>query len=367
MSLLSILRILPFVVLCACKTATGGEHADERPPVSWGRNPLYGLDPVHPHTYTSPSGEYSLNMVPERCCGQFSAVYRLTMKGQMLWSGERPYTLRDRELVVTDRGFVVGFAYSVLGTKPPSPTDEDFCLRSQRPDYFCVLIIDRAGKELLEDTMIRCLPGAWKNVNPPQEPRPYAKQLIVDPENDRVVVHVADWANGCQRDECGDDFVPSDSTDVWRVYRLSTGNLIGRYSQADILCWPRDARPLDTAWVVEAQPVRGTPLLLLHACLSKHKPRSLSARFLLVNNAGKPTWRLDAPADYDTVREAESDPFLRSYFACHPGIVRVQDAGRFDLRLVKDRKRLTFSVKERKGGEWVVSEIRRTDDIEADD
>ncbi len=149
-----LLRVLTITVCCMWQ-ATLDAAADERPPVSWNRNAQYGFGPVQMGSFVSPSGEYSLHMDPAHGWGQYSAIYRLSSKGKVLWSEKRPYTLR--EIAVTDKGLVVGFAYSLLERQSSEVLDLNDHSHHY-PDYFCLVIIDRDGRELLKDVKIRCLP-----------------------------------------------------------------------------------------------------------------------------------------------------------------------------------------------------------------
>lgn len=355
MSPLFFLRVLAIIVFCTWQAALDADAIDERPPASWGRDSSYGFRfPVRAESYISPLGGYSLHMDPAHRWGQYSAVYRLLSKGKLLWEGERPYTLR--EIVVTDRGFTVGFAYSLLEEQSHGPPDQDD--RSyHNPDYFCVVIIDRHGKELLKDAMIRCVPPMFDSAYPGVEPHPFATQLIVDAENDRIVVQVVEWAHGCE-----DPWRILPAKFIWRVYSLSTGRPLARFNQDDLVGWQHNPKPSDQKCVVETTPVRGMPLLLIHAIFKTRKPPSWGARFVLIDYTGERVWSLEVPDDYTALGDCGGGySFSECHFRRNPAILRTQAPGRFDLRFFAENKRATFTVKRDKDGKWKVSEISRAD------
>jgi hypothetical protein len=61
-----------------------------------------------PTTYASPSGTYSIFVNPSRPEGVGPATYRLTHAGKVVWSGEKPFTLKAA--CVTDDGIAAGYA-----------------------------------------------------------------------------------------------------------------------------------------------------------------------------------------------------------------------------------------------------------------
>ena len=70
--------------------------------------------PLHPRTYHSPSGEFSLFVNPSDRQGRGSAEYRLLKGNTEVWHGERPFTLCDVRLL--DDGTAAGYGYT-LGRK----------------------------------------------------------------------------------------------------------------------------------------------------------------------------------------------------------------------------------------------------------
>ena len=107
-----------------------------RPIFGWD---LYPQPPriLHPRTYFSPSGRYTLLVDPSDMCGRFGASYRLTRQGREIWSGQQPFTLW--EAAVSDDGVVAGYAYS-LGWSGYNQARDD----AGHGDFH-VILIDRKG------------------------------------------------------------------------------------------------------------------------------------------------------------------------------------------------------------------------------
>ena len=333
----------------------------ERPPESWGRSPTYGYNMVDPQVCKSPASKYTLHMKPLHRNGQYGAVYKMVSDGKVVWSGQHDYTLR--QIVVTDKGFVVGFAYSLLGDRALDPSAPDE-LAWNFPDYLCLVIIDPQGNELLKDVALRCLPMPLPNIYGFVPARPFAMQLIVDSENDRVVVQVGEWEKGCVPDASREiPFSPPKT--IWKIYKLSSGRAVGRFDEYPLVGPPKVKGSLKGDGVVDAVPVPGTRLLLMHAVLQFGTSTTWGARFILVDEQGRQVWTMDVPDDY-TVRQAIYGPWesmSQTHLRDNPAILRVQDPGRFELRLFKSNKCVTFSVN-REGDKWAVAEISRVDYLE---
>ena len=350
--------LYPAVVVSAIQPLEQPGPSAERLPESWGRSPTYGYNMVDPQVCKSPAGKYTLHMKPLHRTGQYAAVYKMVSGGKVVWSGQRDYTLR--QIVVIDKGFVVGFAYSLLEQRAANPPGPDE-LAYPDPDYFCLVIIDPQGNELLKDVALRCLPMPLPNIYGFVPARPFAMQLIVDPENDRVVVQVGEWEKGCVPDASREiPFSPPKT--IWKIYKLSTGRAIGRFDEHPLVGPPKVKGSLKGDGVVDAVVVPGTPLLLMHAVLQFGTSRTWAARFILVDEQGRQVWTMDVPDDY-TGREAIYGPWesmSQTHLRDNPAILRVQDPGRFHLRLFKRNERVTFSVSRAKD-KWIVTEVSRVD------
>ena len=178
---------------------------------------------VDPATYRSRSGEFVLDVDPSHIYGAGAASYRLSRAGRVVWSGERPFTLVYAG--VADDGTAAGYAYgNGLGYGDPGT--------------LLLVILDPAGGVRLDDSTprheSRVVDGG---------PEPNAHGLVFDPDNDRVVFRVSDVAG----------------PEVWKTFRLSTGTR-GPVLKPGAL---KAAGDLSLS-VVDAEPVRGTPLVLVH-------------------------------------------------------------------------------------------------------
>ncbi|MCK4659607.1 MAG: hypothetical protein KAV82_08825 [Phycisphaerae bacterium] len=292
-----------------------------------------GMFVAQPATYNSPSGVYAMFVDPGERMGRSSATYRFSKNRKGVWSGEREYTLRV--VTVTDQGFVVGIAYRDV------PRERDG--REMDPTkHFHIIILDASGREILNDVSERPFRAFF---NPPKPNAPYAQQILVDPENDRVVVRLVE-----------DEMFGRDG---WRIYRLSTGDLLDRF-------WPekRMPEPGNARFVIDSQLIPDTPLILAHwyAKGPDYEVKDAGARFTLVNTDGRPVWMFDAPNDYaglDLYKHAYMGVGPVDYFKKHPAILRIDGRKRFDLRLFVDNQRVTFEIKKEGDGRWIVTEAAR--------
>lgn len=119
---------------------------------------------------------------------------------------------------------------------------------------------------------------------------------------------------------------------------------------------------LHAAWVLHAQPVLGTPLMVVH-CGVLDKSVAFGpygALFTLIDLDGKPVWTLGLPNDYTALYNAEADRDLTWYLMKHPAILRSHSPKRFEIRSFAKNQRIEFGVNQDATGSWVVSEVSRT-------
>jgi hypothetical protein len=285
---------------------------------------------VDPQTYTSPSGTYALFVNPADRFGTHSASYQFTKGGEAIWSGERPYTLR--EVVVTDDGISAGWA---LRTGPKDASTPRRCLRHgttlNPPSYLHIVILDATGRELLNDVTERVERGSPLLRESRQ---PLVRHFLVDPDNDRLMV----WVK--ERDA------------NWWVYKLLTGRLVGRLNLAD--------RKLDffkKRTLVDARLLPGSPFVLLHWCGKDDE--GWGARFSLLDADFATIWSLDAKNDYKHMTLWPGGLF--GYFQDYPAILSVEPQGRFTIRLFSAHKKVSFAFAPVGGPRCVVREVERTD------
>ncbi len=262
----------------------------------------------------------------------------MSKKGVELWSDEKPYTLR--EVVVTDEGLVVGFAYRV-GAKRDEPKGKMRRIAGpvNPPRYLHVVILGADGNEIRNAVIERVHPPFRSH--PPAPLRPYVEQFLVDSPNDRVIVRV--FARGAR---------------WWWVYRLSTGESLGRFDPRE-----RMENTENLRYVLDARPVAGTPLLLVHWYLKgpDYKVKDAGGRFTLLDAAFNPVWSFDAINDY-----AEFDLAFRrhgpsKFFEDHPAILPAAEPRRFEIRLFAENTEVAFSVRPTGEGSYTVTELGRID------
>ncbi len=128
---------------------------------------------------------------------------------------------------------------------------------------------------------------------------------------------------------------------------------------------PNSYRP---GWVSQAQPVFGTPLMLVHVTeLGKPAdPCRMGSLFTLVDMEWKPVWSLTRVDEYTALCDAGIEPHLVTYLEDHPAILRTHRPHRFAVRYFNENKRVAFSINRERSGEWIVSEVERVDYIETE-
>lgn len=285
--------------------------------------------PLHPKTYRSPSGEFSMSVNPSDRQGRGSAEYRLLKGNREVWHGERPFTLRD--VRVLDDGTAAGYGYT-LGPEGLGGASRD--------DYgeFIVAIFDPVGKVRLKEATRR---GYGKFVFQHQYPQPEAQGLVVDSENDRLIVLVADADISRQNT-------------AWKQYRLSTGKSLGtihpkqNMADSDRLHWSNAPRPIP-----------GTPLTLVQWYRRESEPYLNGTHFAVVDLEGKPVWQRTLRDDYSIPGDEKAEERLFKWFLASSAILSVEAGGRFDLCFAKERQRVSFVVQRNDADAWKVTEIGR--------
>jgi len=277
---------------------------------------------VEPASYRSPSGACCLFVAPTGRHAHSSAMYRFSRSGAEVWSGKKPYTLR--ETVVTDKGVVAGFAYRTGSEDSESPRE-----------YLHIVILDEKGRETLNDVKER---GKMRrDVVPPPPRTPFVQQFLVDTENDRLIVRVSTK---------GPD---------WYVYRLSTGSPLATLKLRDRLKLRRNP-----GFFHDVRIIPRSPLVLVHCCLGT--PHDRDALFALLDEDYDLLWSFEVPNDYENVEWWRTG--IVRHFREHPAILSVDEPNRFDLRLFAENKRVTFEITRDPNGRYVVTEVTRVDFLE---
>ena len=285
--------------------------------------------PLHPKTYRSPSGDFSMSVNPRDRQGRGGAEYRLLQGSREAWHGERPFTLRD--VRVLDDGTAAGYGYTL------GPEGWGGASRDDRGE-FVVAIFDPQGKVRLKEAVKR---GYGESVFEDQYPQPEARGLVVDSANDRLIVLVADADINRQNT-------------AWQQYRLSTGKSLGtirpkqNMADSDRLHWSCDPRPIP-----------GTPLTLVQWYRSEWEPYLKGTHFAVVDLEGKPVWQRTLRDDYSIPGDEKAEERLFKWFRASSAILSVEAGGRFDLYFAKEKQRVSFVVQRHDAGAWKVTEICR--------
>lgn len=282
-------------------------------------------DPVDPKSFTSSSGRFTLVVDPQERYGGGDAMYSLRRKGVEVWSGKRPFTLREAE--IAEDGTAGGYAY----------TDTYWRERSgDRPDRFHVVILAPDGAVRL-DRSVSLIPSLFMHVGPD----PTALGLVLDGAGDRLIVRLRDPDLNRQ-------------CESWCIYQLSTGKELGRFEPRTLM---PDAK-FDRS-VIAARPVAGTPLTLLHWWHYGDRNNERGARFTLITPGGSPVWSLTLPNDYSIPGDHDAEESLLDRIWEDGAILRTDRAGQFEVQFVAARRCVTFGITRGEDDEWKVREVAR--------
>lgn len=286
-------------------------------------------DPIlNPKTYRSPSGRYSLFVDPSKMDGSGPASYRFTHDNEVIWEGERPYSLWDAR--VTNRGGVGGYAY-----------ERGVHTGNHGTGYngLAVIMLAPDGSKLIHglpsDTKHEVEKNGWAGSDSAG-----VLGLLVDEATDRFVVRVPLAGRG--------------SSTAWWTYRLSTGELIGEVLPAH----PEDPK-FGFLRVVFAEIVPSTPLTLMH--WYDYQSDGGGASLTLVDPDGKLVWSFDLPGEYDGLKERWS----WYWDMVEPGIEQASvEPGAFAFRSYSESARLSYRVQPDQQSEsgWRVVELERAPD-----
>ena len=292
----------------------GMARASEGPPPK--------LDPT---TYRSPSGEFVLHLDPTREDGGGPGEYRLMRGGTEVWAKTLPFTFW--EAGVADDGTAAGYAY----------TEGFRDIGAEGAFVAAVLAPDG------EPRAVHAVPRTRSRFfHTP--PNPLAAGTFLHPGRDRFVVRLAD-----------EDVNVPDET--WRAFPLSDGAALP------------DVRP--NAWVagragrwsvVDAAPVRGTPLLLTHWHLLTDLDRRVSkmgGAFTVTDPAGAVVWSAERPGDYEAPA-GENRWSVRRRVMEEGAILPATGDGRFAVWFVKEGVRAEFAAARGPDGQWAVTDRDRT-------
>ncbi|MBS1726163.1 MAG: hypothetical protein JST51_05530 [Armatimonadetes bacterium] len=267
--------------------------------------------PVDPITVYSPSKKYKFWVNPSDPSGIGPSYCRLSRGGKTVWQKNLPYTFG--QACVLDSGKVAGYAY----------------LPDGQNGKIVVALFDSQGNLKLEHKTARSpnrmLDGDNSTV---------AEGFLSDPGKDWLVVRVKNVHAG-------------DGVERWWTYDTATFKYL---KSVQIGQSPRT----DYEYVKDAKILPGTPFILLN--WSNYR-KTAGQSFNLVDKEGKKFWGQDFPGDLQSaVDQGWKGDFSR--FLTIGTILRCDQPGRFEVLLVKEKKRVTFVVQKSTKG-WDVKEISR--------
>lgn len=277
-----------------------------------------GAEPIlDPRTYRSPNGKYALFVDPTARDGSGSAKYKLSLDGKELWSRDEPITLYRAAL--GDDGVIAGYAYT-------------HGYRDARCEgKFCVAISAAGGTDLrvvASDARVR--------LGPEGQSWPYASDVIVDGDSDRVIVRSREKTNA--RPPIGDE--------EWRVFKLAAREFAGT------------VKPLVRDWtgrnvIHDVKHVRGTPLQIVVW------PESGSRlRFALMDCSGRVVAPIDPEFDAAITRGSDE---LWNWTLAERAIVETSALRQCELVSLSADARVTFEAvpPNSADGTWSVREVAR--------
>jgi len=287
------------------------------------------LGDLDPTTYVSPSGEYALFVDPSERSGAGEGRYRFTQKGEELWSGSRPWTLREAD--VADDGLVAGYAY---GAGP----------RGGKDDALTIVLLEATGKARLEERTTRKQSDGFHPIS-----EPTVNGIFLDPANDRMVVRFRSELREVELEP--DDWKLGES---WVTYALSNGATGPRLRPKAALGADERIGP-----VAAARALPDTGLVLVHWTTFELEPGKFGSVFALLDEDGGLRWRLDWPAECSSTEANTPESKLWQKLRVRGAILSVEAGGRFTLCQAAKGERVRFEARRStlEGERWEVREI----------
>ncbi|MEQ1934074.1 MAG: hypothetical protein ABL962_09365, partial [Fimbriimonadaceae bacterium] len=268
-------------------------------------------EPLDPHTYSSPSGEYRLYVNPEDSGGQKGASYSFSQKGKLKWQKRLPYAMR--KAIVTDKGHSCGYA---------DPLE----IRAEPDSFLHLAILGPDGREILHEKL-KQKDSDFMHAHPV----PNVDEIAASSESDTFIATL------------------SQGGAIAKTYRVSTGkpfksSLPKAITRANMGRYP-----------IAMRYIPGTPLLLVN-WWNPNFPVDSDAEFELYDPNAKCVWRYVRKRDYK----------LGEYGTPHDaseiqqtGAILGVSTGQFTLRMLQADLRLKFGIS-RSGATYVVKEIGRS-------
>lgn len=275
-----------------------------------------------PRTYASPSGTWTLRVVPSKPTGAGDGLYHLARRGRPTRELQLPYTFVHA--VVLDDGAFAGVAYSA-GFRGNPGTPEG------RGDLV-IAVHDESGRALAVHRTPR-----RTSRHPCASPALWTLGAVALPERDEFIVRV--------REE------DPHHHEQWWTYRLSDGAPLGREPLGS-----RFHPPRPTGTPRSVHPVPGTPLVLTRweLCpVGSRDPRARETRYDLLDLRGPPVWTWTPGTHPDEPWRKWSDP-------PHGGVLSVETSS-FTLHAVPGDVHVQFEITPapRSPDGWTITEIAR--------
>ncbi len=283
---------------------------------------------VDPYDARSPSGNYALHVDPSTWSGLGPAIYTLMRDGEVLWSRQLDYTLRD--VVVGDDGAFAGSAQR----------------RTESHELeLMLLLLNRECAPLFQAV----LPREWQEMHGPEFP--YAVGNLLIPELNRIVFRVVHYDSSREGLERG--------FEVWRVVDGSTGKEITQTIPARHL---EESRGVGRFAAVQS--IRGTPLIAAHGLVLSFGPVVESgAVFAVFDLEGTPVWERREALDYVIPNDEQASGWLWYWVTQHGVLLDCSEPKRFEFALAREGKRVLCELTDdpARSGQWLVNEIHRAD------
>ena len=273
------------------------------PLISEGPPPI-----LQPKDYRSPDGHYLLHVDPSRPDGGGQGAYRVEKDGKLVWSGRKPWTLW--EALVTDGGFVAGYAYTA-GYR-------DYRVEGE----FHAVILSEQG-DVLNDTKQQRKSANYLHT----PPDPLGGPVFHVPESNRVFIGVS-VATGFGRD-----------LELW-CFQLPDGKELFRKKPASLLEEDQANGMLHGVRVVP-----GTPLVLTqwaHHEFGAGKSH-LGYRYALLDSDLEKVWEV-LRADDCTLADGDEQDRLWSMSWQGRMLLDVAEPRRFAVWAPATQERITFEV-----------------------
>lgn len=268
---------------------------------------------LHPKTYTSPTGNFTCEIDPSQNDGAGEGTYRIQKQGQLVWTGNQPFTLQDAQ--ITDDGIISGYAYS--------HGRDSWGKGLGRNEYgnLLIIIMRANGELILNETIKREFCGRMHS-----PPMPVAENLAASAAADRLLIELGN----CSGSE-------------WRSYKLSTGKRV----QLNV---PSEVKRLG---VEQIEPVNGSPLFVAYS--------NSGSKLLLLDASLHSVWTQDLPKNNQPGDWKSRAVRIRAKARTDGVILPNRTTNQFSIYDVATEEQVAFEVKSSSQGNspWTVKEAGR--------